>query len=538
LACDPELSFLRASRLKLWVKEERWAVVHRRVYPWIHPRAIELIRLQISNLSTIGDEMQGNSRCHTLVFRTLFLFIVLFLALGCQAHAASKNEAQKKVETLNLKQLIDLALKNSPDLAAVSAGIKVAESKVKQARGGYYPQLDVEGVVGPVNDAEKPYVEVDPTLGPNGKYIGEIVEETPTDEYHGVNIFGRLELTIAQPIFTFGKISNRYKAALEGLRAAKSEIDKKKGEIILRVKELYYALVLSNMGTEAADESDDFFADIYNKVKKLLKLGSTNVTSTDLYKIEAYRAATKQFKSKAQRGGKVTYEALKKLIGYPPDKDFRLDAKELPTKLPSLKEKEKFIEEALANRPEFIQLKKSLSAKKYMISAKRADLFPSFFLLVKGSFADAPGREEWDDPYIDDKYHSADIGFVLGGNWHLDWGISTAKIDKERAEYESLTNTLLAAKRDIALQVMKYYQDVLKAYEGVQAYEKAAIAARKWIIAAISNFDMGLGNVNDIIMAIEKYSENRGEYLSSLYDFNTSLARLSFAVAEYRKGVQ
>jgi len=29
-------------------------------------------------------------------------------------------------------------------------------------------------------------------------------------------------------------------------------------------------------------------------------------------------------------------------------------------------------------------LKKSLSAKKYMISAKKADLYPSFFLLVKG----------------------------------------------------------------------------------------------------------------------------------------------------------
>ncbi len=463
----------------------------------------------------------------------------LVVCLSSVALSDQKNEKTRQPETLTLDQLIELALRNSPDLAAVKAGIKAAESKVKQAKGGYFPQLDLDAVVGPVNDAEKPHVEVDPTkVTSDGKYIGEIVEDTPNDELHGVNIFGRLELTITQPIFTFGKISNRYKAALEGLDAARSEIDKKKGEIILKVKELYYALVLANMGSNAADESDDFFSDIENKVRKLLKLGSTNVTATDLYRIEAYRAATKHFKSKALRGGKVTYEALKKLIGYPPDKDFRLDTKELPTKLPSLKDQQRCIQEAFANRPEFIQLKKSLSAKKYMIDAKKADLYPSFFLLVKGSFADAPGREEWDDPYIDDKYHSSSIGVVLGGNWHLDWGIGAAEVSKERAEYESLTNTLVAAKRDIALQVMKYYQDVLEAYDGVQTYEKAAKAARKWIVAAISDFDMGLGTVNDIIQAIEKYSENRGEYLSSLYDFNKSLARLSFAIAEYRRGVQ
>ncbi len=469
---------------------------------------------------------------------SLYIIVCLILTFTSSSLAAETKQ-KKQVETLNLQQLIDLALQNSPELAAIKAGVKAAESEVKQAKGGYFPQLDVDGIIGPVNDAEKPYVEVDPTkLTSNGKYIGEIVENTPNDELHGVNIFGRLELTITQPIFTFGKISNRYKAALEGLGAAKSEIDKKKGEIILKVKELYYALVLANMGSEAADESDDFFSDIQNKVRRLLKLGSTNVSTTDLYRIEAYRAATKHFKSKAERGGRVTYEALKKLIGYPPEKDFRIDTKELPTKLPSLAGQKKCIQEALAKRPEFAQLKKSLSAKKYMIDAKKADLYPSFFLLVKGNFADAPGREEWDDPYIDDKYHSASIGVVLGGTWHLDWGIGMAEVDKEKAEYESLTNSLLVAKRDIALQVMKYYQDVLEAYDGVQTYEKAAKAARKWIVAAISNFDMGLGTVNDIIMAIEKYSENRGEYLSSLYDFNKSLARLSYAIAEYQTGLQ
>ncbi len=469
---------------------------------------------------------------------SLYIIVCLILTFTSSSLAAETKQ-KKQVETLNLQQLIDLALQNSPELAAIKAGVKAAESEVKQAKGGYFPQLDLDGIIGPVNDAEKPYVEVDPTkLTSDGKYIGEIVENTPNDELHGVNIFGRLELTITQPIFTFGKISNRYKAALEGLGAAKSEIDKKKGEIILKVKELYYALVLANMGSEAADESDDFFTDIQNKVRRLLKLGSTNVSTTDLYRIEAYRAATKHFKSKAERGGRVTYEALKKLIGYPPEKDFRIDTKELPTKLPSLAGQEKCIQEALAKRPEFAQLKKSLSAKKYMIDAKKADLYPSFFLLVKGNFADAPGREEWDDPYIDDKYHSASIGVVLGGTWHLDWGIGMAEVDKEKAEYESLTNSLLMAKRDIALQVMKYYQDVLEAYDGVQTYEKAAKAARKWIVAAISNFDMGLGTVNDIIMAIEKYSENRGEYLSSLYDFNKSLARLSYAIAEYQTGLQ
>lgn len=465
---------------------------------------------------------------------SICMFIILFFSLStiinCSASNTTKESSKQK---LTLHNLITLALKNSPELSAIAAGVRGAKYDVKEAKAGFLPQMDVDAAVGPVNDAEKPIVKTDLNTG-----IGEIVSPTPTDEYNGVNIFGRLDLTISQPIFTFGKIMNRYKASKEGYEAAKYELDKKKGEIILKVKELYYALILSGMGEKTANESEDFFADIQKKVEKLLKVGATNVTSTDVYRIEAYRAATKQFKSKARKGARVTYRALKSLIGYPEGKDFLLDVKELPFQKPALNNQQFYVKEALNKRPEFAQLKRGMAAKKYMVAAAKADLFPSFFFVVKGAFADAPGRDEWDDPYINDDFHRSDLGFFLGGNWHFDLGIGQAKLSRKRAEYESMVNKLTAAKRGITLQVIKYYEDTLEALHAVQAYEKASLAARRWIVAAISNFDMGIGGVRDVLDAIEKYSKNRGEYLSALYDYNTDLARLSFAVAEYRQNMK
>ncbi|HDM76453.1 MAG TPA: hypothetical protein ENG51_08280, partial [Deltaproteobacteria bacterium] len=50
----------------------------------------------------------------------LLITVILALLLSCPV-LATEIEQQEEIETLNLKQLIDLALKNSPDLAAIKA---------------------------------------------------------------------------------------------------------------------------------------------------------------------------------------------------------------------------------------------------------------------------------------------------------------------------------------------------------------------------------------------------------------------------------
>ena len=53
---------------------------------------------------------------------------------------------------------------------------------------------------------------------------------------------------------------------------------------------------------------------------------------------------------------------------------------------------------------------------------------------------------------------------------------------------------------------------------------------RKWIVAALTSFDMGTGTADDLLRGIERYGQNRGRYLEALFNYTMSLAQLEYAV--------
>ena len=75
--------------------------------------------------------------------------------------------------------------------------------------------------------------------------------------------------------------------------------------------------------------------------------------------------------------------------------------------------------------------------------------------------------------------------------------------------------------------------EVREAEKNSQAFQKAYIEARKWMVAALSNYDMGLTPSKEVFDAIQKYALNRGEYLKALYDYNLALAHLNYYTGAY-----
>ena len=446
---------------------------------------------------------------------------------------ASSAWGQEKV-VLSLEQLIQLAIERSPEMAEAEKDILIAESDLEQAKAARLPQLDALAIGGVVDAADRPIVVVSPRPGPGDRYLrGRL--ENPDWDPGDPGPFGKLDITVIQPLYTFGKISSRIDAAIKGVEVKKAAREKTRGDVELRVKELYFALLLSRQGKEAAEDVSSFVEDARRRIKRLLELGSTSVDESDLYRVEAYAAEAKRFKAKAESGSKLAYMALKQMIGFPPEKDFELDVKELPKDPRALGDQKDYIEMALRMRPELEQIEKGLEAKKSLVEAAKADMYPSIFLAGVASLAGAPNREHWDVAYIRDEYNHANGGVVLGAKWHFDFGIQQAKVSKAKAEYERLLHTRDYALRNIPLEVAKHYQDAIEHMQAFQASEEAASAARKWVVVAFANFDMGVGQARDIFFAVERYGKNQGDYLLSLLNYHLALARLSHAVAQYRE---
>ncbi|MGQ9859556.1 MAG: TolC family protein [Thermodesulfobacteriota bacterium] len=435
--------------------------------------------------------------------------------------------------TLSLDQLIQMALERSPEMGQAEQDLAASESDLAQAKAARWAQLDAVAIGGIVDAADRPIVVVSPRPGPGDRYLrGRI--ENPDWDPGDMGPFGRLEITVVQPLYTFGKISNRIDAAVRGVAVQKAAKDKTKGDVILRVKELYFALLLARQGKEAASDVESFVEDARRRIQKLLSLGSASVDESDLYRLEAYAAEAKRFKAKADSGSKLAYMALKQAVGFPQDKEFELDVKELPKDTRALGDQRQYIEQALRLRPELEQIENGLEARKSLVEAAKADMYPSVFLAGIASLAGAPNREHMDVAYIGDDFNHANGGVVLGAKWHFDLGIQEAKVSKAKAEYQRLLHTREHALRNIPLEVVKHYQNAVESLQAFQASEQAAVAARKWVVVAFANFDMGVGQARDIFFAVERYGKNQGDYLLSLLNYHLALARLSNAVGEYR----
>ncbi|MDI9570009.1 MAG: TolC family protein [Pseudomonadota bacterium] len=451
----------------------------------------------------------------------LLLMTAIVMGMGGMWPRDALCEEQIRPKVMNLEQIVALAVARSPEIEEARSDVEAARSDLRQAEAAYYPQIETIAVAGPMRDAKEPLV-----------VNGRITDPSPGLSFSSIGIFGKIDITATQPLYTFGKIANRKEAAARGVKAREHAVADKRGQIVLRVKQLYYGLVLATSGLGAADESIDFFAAAAQRVRKLLDLESPTVRESDLYQVEAYRSEATRFRSEAEKGMRTAYLALKAMLGMGPGEEFAAADKGLPLSPEGLPDLADFIRDARANRPEFKQLAEALAAREFLVKGAESDLYPSFFAAAVGSLAGAPGRDRLNSPYLSDEFNHAYGGVVAGAKWNLDFGIGRAKVDKARAEYRRLINTKAAAEMNIPIQVTKVYQDCREALVSVNSYRDAAAASRKWTVAAMADFDMGIGSADNMLRAIDMYGRNQGKFIEALYRYNLSRAELDYVTGK------
>ena len=442
---------------------------------------------------------------------------------GAPAAVAPKNGNGGPVLTYD--QVTEMALKYSPDVKASRSEVKLAKEQKNEVHGYRFPQFDATVLGGVVPNAHLP---VQTTPGQ------PLLQRDPKDTTHGVNVFGHMDFTFIQPLYTFGKIAYREEATEKNVKVKEEGVVAKQGEIIVQVSQAYYGLILANQGKDAVKEAKSYLSDTKERINRLIAVHSPNVKETDKYRLAAYEGAVEKAGAEAEEGSKTAYIALKALTGYPPNQDFQVPT-DLPNPSAPAGTLDTYIRTALEMRPEFRQLKEGLVARQLLVDAAKADRLPSFFFAVVGQLAGAPGRKWNPDPYINDWFNDNGALPMVGAKWHFDFGILNAKIGQARAELEQLQNQQRTALMGIPIEVAKNYGDVQTNYKGSVGLEKAYVNARRWLVTTFSNFDMGLGSISDIFQAFERYGVFRGDYLMSLYNYNLAVAQLDKSTGAYRK---
>lgn len=425
------------------------------------------------------------------------------------------SDTQKKV-VLSLDDCIRDALAVAPELGESQADIDYSASRLDEAKAYRYPRIDFLGLIGPVPQARGNQV-----WSPDG------VNDTSRWTW-----FQRGDATLTQPLYTFGKISENMKAATHGIEVDRAKKEQRRNEVALQVKEYYYGLLLARELKEVVLDVREDLDKARKKAKEYLDKGSTNVDDLDIYKLDAFSGEVDKYLEEAKKGEALALAALKSRTGFPPETDLDIATERLTPDEGKAPELPVYLDESQAKRPEYRQIKEGLQAREALVEAAKAEYYPDVFIAgyLSGAYADK--RSRIDNPFVPDEFNHLWAGIALGLKWKLDFGITGAKVAGERAKYNRLLSTKTYAETNIPLQIKKAYLEMKEAEKSITATEEAYTNAKKWVVAALANFDFGIGPAKEIFEGLQNYARMRADYFQSIYNYKMALANLDYAAGQ------
>ena len=415
----------------------------------------------------------------------------------------------------DLAACIHAALTNSPDLGAAAADLAGARARLGEAEAGRWGQSEYNQVLGFVNEARG-----NPVYSPDNK----------SHVFSGLGPFTRLELNINIPLWTFGKLNAALKAAQEGLESEHARNESKRAEVILSTKQLYYGLLLARQLSGILHDMLDTMDKAIKKTQDRLDAGSSAVTEIDLLKLKAGRAKFAKGVVEVDASVALTRSALARTIGVPADGDFDIsDTKLLPVEA-AIAPLDAYLAEGPERRPEAQQIRTGVAAQSAKVDLEEARYYPTIFLGTGLRYARASNRDEQTNPFASDDFNYLyPVGFV-GVHWDLNFFLTSAKVEEARADLDRLAAQRRDAASGLQLEIRRAYSDVMQTRETIKVTEEGRKAGRGLLILTVSNFDLALGEAEELFKALGAYTEASSDYFRAVHDYDVAVAALSKAV--------
>lgn len=429
---------------------------------------------------------------------------------------------ESKIFVLDLQECEELALKNSQMIKDARLGLKVSQVKLSQAnKARFLPKITLTNVSGPVPKAEG---ELDAT----GGFV--IPEDLTTSIPKDLSFFTQFDLELLQPIYTFGKISGLRKAASFGMQVEEANIEKKQGDVRFQVRELYWGLVLGKEILIVITDAKNEVIKAENNIEGKLDEGSEDISQTDLWKLQIFKYEINKRHRDALDKIELAKSTLKAGLGLAPADSFEVAAEYLDPIDFHLDSLSVYWEIAFVNRSEPAQLRAGLNARMALIGASKSDYYPKFFFGAKISYNYAPGRFDPPGQYIYNPTNFFRPGFVFGLNWDLNFMQTRDRVDLAEIAYNRLAEKEKLLTAGIRLDVRKSFLELTQAAANIRESRRALKVSENWLRSTTMSWDIGVGEVKDLIDAFKANSGMRAEHLENIFKYNVALAKLSKSI--------
>ncbi len=434
------------------------------------------------------------------------------VALWCPITARAETPS-KEVRTFDLAGCIRQAIQANPRIAEARYDVEEADLQLKSAKYARTPKIELFNRTGITKDA-----------------VGDGVTGEELDNEFGP--FNRLNVLFTLPLYTFGRITNSIHAAGQNVDRQRASQFKTTSDLILDVHRRYYGHVLARQLLETAEDIRENFSQAYEVAEERLDKGDALVTETDALKLKVGLAVVTGNVYTVQREVRVSKAGLREIMGLEDGLDFNIVDEKLKMVTFAAKPTEFYVKQALETNPDIVQLKAAVAAEEAQYQAEKSKYYPTLLALGGVRHGVAPGRDNQDNPFLNDEYNFFDAGVSLGIKWDLDFWQTNNKVDERKVRYLRMQSRLEKVKDSVTLLVEDKYHRYTEKKNNLEASFEAKKAGRALLFLNLTNFKLGMGSGKDVFDSLSLHARVDGDYYKAIFDYNVAVVELLNAVGQ------
>ena len=300
--------------------------------------------------------------------------------------------------------------------------------------------------------------------------------------------------------------------------AAKRQLERTDQEILFRVVQSYYGVLLAAKQLEVAEQAEKTAKSIMDRSQVRFDAGL--VVESDLLSAKVRLASREQELIRARNNLELARVQLSTAMGVPAVAQYQpadpLAERTLTAApLPALEQ------EALATRPDLKRIEAQQSAQELSLAIAKSSFGPRLkafagWELDNPTFLAGGGGNNW-----------------LGGiELQIDLfqgGAKRAALSHERANAERIAALKQAARDSVRLEVQQAYFDQDASQQQVEVARTAIAQAQESLRINQDRYDGGLLTITDLLGAEEAARRSQTDYWQAVYQFQVSYANLELA---------
>ncbi|MBN1224804.1 MAG: TolC family protein, partial [Candidatus Aminicenantes bacterium] len=329
---------------------------------------------------------------------------------------------------------------------------------------------------------------------------------------------------------TFGRVSSVVDAARHQYNFQKSQKDLTQSDLIFQVVTSYWGLSAAEKTEALAVSSLESFEQLLSEIRVRLQDKNSEVDDSDLLEAETYRIDIEKIRQESIQQKELATKVFNVLLDYDLDTAVSATAVASPEFFFGENEQDRFLSIASERRPEIQGLQSAISAVRAKLNLAKSQRMPVFFIAAGLSYAHAGNRDDQTNPFVVDNFNYRNIGFQFGLKWNPNIFLHNAEIQKTQAQHQAVIEKMRLLKAKIGLEVSQAFIDARKNDALLKAAKDSLKAAKTWLRIGMDNWEMGLGDSYRLLRAYQAYYRLRGEEIKREYEFNVSLAKLSYVL--------